>query len=87
MLCIEKELIMEVTYRLKPDELNDNFFLMLKNAFLGKGVSITVEEIPDETEYLLSNEANREHLLRAVEDIKQGRNLHTMSLEEMESMI
>ena len=78
---------MEVTYRLKPEELNDSFFTMLKKAFLGKEVSITVEEVPDETEYLLSNEANREHLLQAVEDMKQGRNVHTMSLEEMESMI
>jgi PHD/YefM family antitoxin component YafN of YafNO toxin-antitoxin module len=60
---------------------------MLKQTFLGKEVAITVEEVPDETEYLLSNEANRQHLLQAVEDIKQGRNVHTMSIEEMESMI
>ena len=78
---------MEVTYRLKPDELNDDFFKTVKQLFLGKEVAITVEEVPDETEFLLSNEANREHLLQAVEDIKHGRNLHKMSIEEMESMI
>ena len=78
---------MDVTYRLKPEELNDDFFRTIKQMFLGKEVAITVEEVPDETEYLLSNEANRKHLLQAVEDIKHGRNVHTMSIEEMESMI
>ena len=78
---------MDVTYRLKPDELNDDFLKILKQMFLGKEVAITVEEVQDETEYLLSNKANREHLLQAVEDMKHGRNVHTMSIEEMESMI
>ena len=78
---------MDVTYRLKPEELNDDFIKAIKQMFLGKEVSITVEEVPDETEYLLSNDANREHLLKAVEDIKHRRNLHTMSIEEMEAMI
>ena len=78
---------MDVTYRLKPEELNDDFFRTIKQMFLGKEVAITVEEVPDETEYLLSNEANRKHLLQAVEDIKHGRNVHTISIEEMESMI
>ena len=78
---------MDVTYRLKPEELNDDFFKTLKQAFFGKKIAITVEEVPDETEYLLSHEANRGHLLQAVEDMKQGRNVRTMSLEAMESMI
>ena len=78
---------MDVTYRLKPEELNDDFFKTLKNAFLGKEIAITVEEMPDATEYLLSNEANRDHLQQAVEGIKKGQTVHTMSLEEMESMI
>ena len=78
---------MDVTYRLKPEELNDDFFRTLKQLFLGKEIAITVEEVPDETEYLLSNEANREHLLRAIEDMKDGRNAHIMSIDEMESMI
>ena len=78
---------MDVTYRLKPEELNDEFFKIVQQMFYGKEVAITVEEVPEETEYLLSHEANREHLLKAVEDMKYGRNVHTMSIEEMESMI
>ena len=78
---------MDVTYRLKPEELNDDFFKTVKNLFVGKEVAIRIEEVQDETEYLLSNGANREHLLNAVNDIKHKRNIHTMSIEEMESMI
>ena len=33
------------------------------------------ESAGDETDYLLSSPANREHLLRAAEDISAGRNL------------
>ncbi|MDR2553251.1 MAG: hypothetical protein LBD31_08820 [Treponema sp.] len=78
---------MDVTYRLKPEELTDTFFKIMKETFSGKEVSITVEEIQDETDYLLSNRANREHLLKAADDMKNGRNVHTMDIEEMEAMI
>jgi antitoxin YefM len=78
---------MDVVYRLKPNEINDDFLRVLKNTFLGKEIAVTVEEIPDETEYLLSTEANRKQLLQAVEDIKNGKCVHTMTIEEMEAMI
>jgi hypothetical protein len=78
---------MDITYRLRPDELNDNFFNLLKETFTGKEIAVTVEEIRDETEYLLSTKANRGHLLKAVEDAKSGRYVHAMTIEEMESMI
>ena len=78
---------MDVTYRLKPEELNDDFFRTIKQMFMGKEVAITVEEVQDETDYLMSNKANRAHLLQAVEDMINGRNFHTMTIEEMEAMI
>ena len=33
------------------------------------------ETATDETDYLMSSPANREHLLRVVEDVKAGRNI------------
>jgi hypothetical protein len=78
---------MDITYRLKPNELNDDFFKTLKNTFLGKEISVTVEEIEDTTAYLLSNEANKEHLLEGVESSKAGSCVHSMSFEELETMI
>ncbi|GHU02208.1 hypothetical protein FACS1894147_03610 [Spirochaetia bacterium] len=82
---------MYAEYRLKPEELNENFFNILRETFMGKEAAVTVvvttEEIADTTEYLLSNEANRAHLLKSVEDSKNGRSVHTMTIEEMEAMV
>ncbi|MDR3161453.1 MAG: hypothetical protein LBU28_07555 [Spirochaetaceae bacterium] len=78
---------MDITYRLKPGELNDDFFKILKETFTGKAIAVTVEEIKDETEYLLSTEANRGHLSKALEDVKNGSRVHAMTIGEMEAMI
>ena len=76
---------MNVTYRLKPNELNTDFLRLLQDTFMGKEIAVTVREITGTTEYLLSNEENRRHLLKALDDAKNGC-CHTMTLEEMEAM-
>jgi hypothetical protein len=78
---------MDITYRLKPNELNDDFLKLLKETFGGKAITVTIEETRDETEYLLSTEANRRHLFKAVKDAEKGSYVHAMTIEEMESMI
>jgi antitoxin YefM len=78
---------MEAIYRLRAGELNENFFKILKETFSEKEIVVTIEEIRDETAYLLSNEANKKHLLGAIEDMKNGKGVHIMTPEEMESMI
>jgi hypothetical protein len=64
--------------------LTEDFFKMLKEAFDGREIIITVEETHDETAYLLADEANRENILAAVEAIEQGRHSRSMTLEEAE---
>jgi hypothetical protein len=78
---------MDVIYHLKPNELNADFFKVLQETFMGKEIAVTVSEITGTTEYLLSNEENRRRLLNAIDDIKNERYNHTMTLEEMEAMI
>jgi len=78
---------MDITWQLRPEELNDDVFKIIRQQFTGKKVAITVVEIPDETEYLLSNTANKDHLLKAVKDLRNGQGVHTMSIEAMEAMI
>jgi hypothetical protein len=36
----------------------------------------------DDTEYLLSSRANREHLLRAMKNVKEGTNLVSVPIEQ-----
>jgi hypothetical protein len=78
---------MDVTYRLKPDELNTDFFRILQETFMGKEIAVSVREISGTTEYLLSDEENRRRLFRALDDAQDGHCVHTMTLEEMEAMI
>jgi hypothetical protein len=78
---------MDATYRLKPYELNVDFFETLKRTFKDKEIVISVEEIQDETDFLLSTEANRKHLFEALESAKKGEFVHTMTLEELNVMI
>jgi len=77
---------MNATYQLKPYELTDDFLKMLKDAFQGKEITITIEETYDETAYLMSNEANRKHLLEGIEAAKQGKIAHVLTMEEIEAL-
>jgi antitoxin YefM len=77
---------MQATYRLRADEITDNFLKGLKDTYQDKEIEIVVNEVEDETAYLLKSEANRKQLLEAVEADKQGKAFRTMTIEEMESM-
>ena len=65
---------MITTYRLRADELDEDFIASLRVLFRNKEVEITVAEV-DETSYLLRSDANRRHLLQAVDNIEHRRNL------------
>lgn len=67
---------MYTTYRLETEEFNDDFLLSLKTLFKGKAIEITIceleEESEDETHYLLRDPANRQRLMAAIENVRQG---------------
>jgi antitoxin YefM len=67
---------MYTIYRINADELDERFLESLKTAFPHKQIEIAVSEA-DETEYLLRSPANRERLLKAVQDVEHGRGLVT----------
>jgi len=49
-------------------------------------VIVLVKEEMDETEYLLSTEANREHLEKALEDLKHPENFIRVDIDELEDL-
>ena len=53
---------MHSTYRVRADELTADFIQALKSTYHDREIEITVDEVQDETKYLLSSPANREHL-------------------------
>jgi antitoxin YefM len=73
---------MQVIYRLKASELNEQFIESLKLTFGEEEIEITVSPI-DETDYLLRSPANKQKLLNAIENVKQGKNLVEVNLEEL----
>jgi tRNA A37 methylthiotransferase MiaB len=64
---------MYTTFHIKAVELDENFLKKLKRMFGKKNISIIVEEELDETEYLLSTEANRKMLDKSLKEAKAGK--------------
>jgi len=77
---------MVVTYRLRADEISDKFIKSIQDNYSNKEIEITIQEVEDETEYLLKSEANRRHLLRGIEEIQSGVPLQTMTMEQLERL-
>jgi hypothetical protein len=68
---------MQTTFAINTDELDERFLAGVKTMFPHRQVTIAVNDEADETEYLLSDPARKERLLRAIDDINHGRNLVT----------
>jgi antitoxin YefM len=71
---------MQSVHRLKANELDDRFLESLKAQWGDREIEIVISEA-DETAYLIRNEANRQHLLKAVNDIEQRHNMVEVDLE------
>jgi len=74
---------MYTTYRLQADELSDNFIKAVKQTYKHCNIEIIVQEVQDETEYLLSSKANKEHLLRSIQNIANHTNLVQVQIEDL----
>jgi antitoxin YefM len=77
--------IMYTTYHLNTSELDENFLNAVKSQFQDSNLTITIEKEMDETEYLMTNPANKRHLLDAMENVKNG-NVISFTFEEFEKM-
>ena len=76
---------MQVVYKMDITELTPAFIRSVKKRF--KHAKIVVSVIPqDETEYLLSSEANREALLESIRQMKEGRVVNYKVQEFFETM-
>lgn len=78
---------MYMVYKMKTEELDRRFLRALKAMFKDKEIEIVVCEAAqseeDETEYLLKSPANRDRLLKAVENVPRTGNLVPVDLEEL----
>ena len=74
---------MKATYRIRANELDEKFIERLKTTFGEQEIEIVVSDM-DETDYLLQSPANKERLLKAIENVKLGENLIAISLGDLE---
>jgi antitoxin YefM len=74
---------MKATYRIRANELDEKFIERLKTTFGEQEIEIVVSDM-DETDYLLQSPANKERLLKAIQNVNRGENLVTISLENLE---
>jgi antitoxin YefM len=67
---------MYAVYKLRADELDQHFLETIRSQFQDREIEIAVCEVADraedETAYLLRSPANRDRLLRAIENVSQG---------------
>ena len=71
---------MHTTIKVNTNQLDVNFLYAIKNLFKDQEVEISIKNL-GETEYLLSTEANRNHLAESITEYKQKK-VTTFSLEE-----
>ena len=79
---------MYMVYKMKAEELDGRFLRALKTMFKDKEIEIAVCEADqseeDETEYLLKSPANRDWLLKAIENVARKHHLVPVDLEDMQ---
>ncbi|HYV93994.1 MAG TPA: hypothetical protein VE978_19610 [Chitinophagales bacterium] len=73
---------MSTTYRVNANDLDEKFLDNLKNLFRDKQIEIHVVE-EDVTEYATSTAANRDRLLKAIEDIESGKELIKVDIDKL----
>ena len=78
---IKDEIMIQTTIKLHSSELNENLLIALQKLFADKTIRIDVTEM-DDTEYLNSSPANRDHLLRVMQEIEAGESLVSVDMDD-----
>lgn len=73
---------MHTTLKINSSELNDNILDSIKKMFKGKAITIDIYDY-DETEYLLSNAANKQRLIEATNNVGSKVNLVSIDLKDL----
>ena len=71
------------SFTLNTDELNAGFLETIKKLFAGKEIEITVQDVQNDTSYLLKNTANKTHLLQSIASLENNQQLHVLAEHDL----
>lgn len=74
---------MITTIQTEADKIDNQFLEAIKTLFKNKRIKVTIEDEIDETEYLLSNESNKEFLMRSIKQAEAGTHINFTSADEL----
>lgn len=74
---------MITTIQTEADKIDNQFLEAIKTLFKNKRIKVTIEDEIDETEYLLSNESNKEFLMRSIKQAEAGSHVTFTSADEL----
>lgn len=74
---------MVTTYTMRPSEMTMDFIRSIQTIFKDKEIEISVHEVADETDYLLSSSANKKHLLASLAEAKNHGRLVSLPEENL----
>lgn len=74
--------IMQSSYRLKANELDEKFIAGLKETYKDKDIEIIIYEV-NETKYLLQSEVNKQRLMQAKSNVDNKTNLVEIDFEDL----
>jgi len=81
---------METTYKIHANELNEAFIASIKTLFENQKLLISVQTIEDDfeddTAYLSSSSANKERLLKSIQNYEADKNLKKISWENLQKL-
>lgn len=73
---------MTATYRLPANELDSNVLDAIRAAFVNQEIELIVHNV-DETDYLMSTEVNKNHLMQALERTQDHKNRVFVELQDI----
>lgn len=74
---------MHSTYRLNAEDLSPSFLEAIKSMYPKREIEIIVQDVEDETDYLLSSPANAASLMTAIQNVQNHTNLVQMDSSEL----
>ena len=78
---------MNTVIQMHIDELDEKLIQSLKILFKEKRDTISISESMEEMDYLFSNEANKNHLLTSLEQVKDNKIIQFKTIADIEKTL